>query len=344
MNSHANSQVLVTGGTGFLGAHCVHQLLDKGYRVKTTLRSLGKKQQVIEALKAAGITAAEKLTFMEADLSKDHNWEEATKDCDYVLHVASPLPIKMPKDENVLIRPAVEGTLRVLEAAAKMGVKRVVMTSSFAAIGYSHKDESKVITEADWTDPKDKSLSAYSKSKTLAEQAAWDFIKRSDQTMELVTICPRYILGPALGQRFTTSLTVLKNLFEGTMKAMPNVSYGIIDVRDVADLHIRAMTHPAANNQRFLASSGAPMTFKEIALLLKDKLGDKAHRVSTRVYPNWLIRMAALFDPAAKGVAPHLGKTLISDNEKATKLLGWQPRSREAAILASIECILKYKD
>ncbi|MEO0339626.1 MAG: aldehyde reductase [Bacteroidota bacterium] len=334
--------VLVTGGTGFLGSHCIFQLLKQGYRVRTTVRNIAKKETLIQTLEESGTKMIEHLSFVEADLNQDKNWKEAAKHADYILHVASPFPAKMPKDEKVLLTPAVEGTLRVLKAASEMGVKRVVLTSSFAAIGYSQKASKEQITEEDWTDPNNRKISSYTKSKTLAERAAWEFIRANHTDLELSTICPRFILGPSLGNRFTTSLSVLGDLFNGTMRAFPNVSYGIIDVRDVADLHIRAMTNSNANNQRFIASSGHPMTFKEIALFLRQELGQEGKRISTKVYPNWLVRLAALFYPAAKGVVPNLGKTLISKNDKAINLLGWNPRSREEAILASIQSIMKY--
>jgi len=343
MKSKDDRLVLVTGGTGFLGAHCILQLLDKGFRVRASMRTLRRKNEAISMLRRGGVTSIEHLSFVEADLSNDANWDKAARDCDYILHVASPFPIKMPKDENELITPAVEGTVRVLKAASKAGVKRVVMTSSFAAVGYSCVDPNGSITEENWTDPNDRDISAYTKSKTLAELAAWDFVNADGNKLELSVICPRYILGPSLSASFSSSLTALKNLFDGTMKAVPNISYGIVDVRDVADLHIRAMTDPAAKNQRFLASSGHPMTFNELALFLRIELGDKAQNVTTKVLPNWVVRIVSLFNAEAKGIRPHLGKVLISDDSKAKRLLGWVPREREEAILSAIACILEFE-
>lgn len=341
MDQQKDRLVLVTGGSGFLGAHCVLQLLQQGYRVRSTIRNMNREAEVREMIKNGGAPSLENLSFMKADLSKDENWEAAVRDCDFVLHVASPFPIKMPKDENELIRPAVDGTLRVLNAASKMGVKRVVLTSSFAAIGYGKKNLKEKFTEVDWTDPNDSNISAYVKSKTLAEQAAWDFMEKDGGGMELAVINPRYILGPALGRNFTTSLTAMKQIFDGSMKRLPNVGYGIVDVRDVADLHIRAMQHPEAKGQRFLASNDEPVSFPEIAQLLRDKLGDKARNVSTKVFPNWLVRVAALFNPVARGIAPVLGKRLVSSSDKAKNTLGWTLRSSEEAILASVDSIMK---
>ena len=344
MNNPNNTQVLVTGGAGFLGAHCILQLLQQGYQVRATLRSLKRKDDLLQKLQQGGTSAVENLSFVEADLTQDKQWNTAVAGCDYVLHVASPFPIKMPKDENQLIQPAVEGTLRVLRAARDAKVKRVVVTSSFAAVGYgarTHNDAP--LTEHDWTDPDGKGLSAYAKSKTLAEKAAWDFIQREGGDLELAVICPRFVLGPQLGSDFSSSLQAIKKLLDGEMKAVPDISYGIVDVRDVADMHLRAMVNPAARNQRFIASSGQPMTFSEIALFLRKQLGRQASNVPTRVVPNWLVRVFALFNDEARGVLQVLGKRLESDDSKATRLLGWTPRSREAAILAAAECVIDSK-
>src|ERR1700722_3962072 len=193
-----SATVLVTGGTGFVGSHCVLQLLHKGYTVRTTLRSMARKQELIDMLRNGGIDSFDKLEFIDADLTKDDNWDEAVKGCKYVLHVASPLPAKMPKDESEIIRPAVDGTLRALRAARKAAVERVVATSNLGPVGYSHKDPNTVITEEEWTDPEDK-MTAYNRSKVLAERAAWDFINKEGGELELSVINPVFILGPALG-------------------------------------------------------------------------------------------------------------------------------------------------
>lgn len=340
-NSNTEKSVLVTGGSGFLGAHCILQLLENGYRVKTTLRSPNRKNEVLEMLKNGGAESVENLSFLQADLSADTNWTEAVKDCEYVLHVASPISLTIPKDENEMIIPAVEGTLRVLRAAKKAGVKRVVVTSSFAAVGYSHKDPDTIITEESWTDPNDKSLSAYLKSKTLAEKAAWDFIEKEGGELELAVINPVGIFGPTLGSDLSGGHEILKRLLDGSMKAIPKITFGIVDVRDVADLHLRAMTHPEAKGQRFLALAGGVLSLPDIALLLKQKLGDEAKNVSTKVLPDWIVRIAGLFNPLAKNIVPQLGRIKNASNEKAKKILGWTPRTNEEAIMAAVESMVR---
>ena len=334
--------VLVTGGTGFVGIHAILQLLQKGYTVKTTLRSLKRKDDVIEMLRTGGITQFDRLSFIEADLTRDENWDKAVSGCDYVLHIASPIHLQLPKDENEMIVPAVEGTLRVLKAARNAGVKRVVMTSNFGAVGYSHKDPSKLITEENWTDPNEKGLSAYNKSKVLAERAAWDFIDREGGALELAVVNPMGIFGPSLGPDLSSGFELLRKMLDGSMKAIPNLTLGIVDVRDVADLHIGAMTHPEANGQRFLALAGGALSLPEIAELLKEKMPEVTRKMSARKAPDWLIRFAGWFNPQARAIAPMLGVNRNASNQKARTLLGWQPRTNEEAILATVESLVKY--
>lgn len=335
--------VLVTGGTGFVGVHCILQLLQKGYHVKTTLRSLKRKDEVIEMLKTGGAISFNKLTFIETDLTKDDNWDEAVNGCSYVLHIASPIFLSLPKDENEMIRPAVEGALRVLKAARNAGVKRVVMTSNFGAVGYSHKDPNTQITEEDWTDPNEKGLSSYNKSKVMAERAAWDFIKKEGRDLELSVINPVAIFGPSLGPDISSGFELLRNLLDGSMKAVPNLELNIIDVRDVADLHIRAMTNPNAKGQRFLALAGGKMSMPEIALFLKKKMPEVAQHVSTRKLPDWAVSLAALFSPKAKNIASMLRANRNTSNAKAKKILGWKPiANNEEAIVATIKSMIKF--
>ena len=334
--------VLVTGGSGFIGAHCILQLLDKGYRVRTTVRSLNREADIRAMLKAGG--AAEPgaaLSFAAADLMSDAGWPEAVAGCDYVLHVASPIPLLMPKNEDDLIIPAREGALRVLRAAREARVRRVVLTSSFAAIGYGQKITDQPFTEANWSDPNASDITAYVKSKTLAERAAWDFIFREGGALELAVVNPVFVLGPVLGPDYSTSIQVIQRMLEGTLPGIPHLAAGIVDVRDVADLHLRAMTNPDARGERFLATNGDQITWKQIALVLKARMGETAKRVPTRDAPDWLLRLAALVDPSVSQLLPELGKIKRISNEKARRVLGWSPRSNEDAIVATAESLVR---
>ena len=303
---------------------------------------MNRKNEVLDMLKTGGVTSFDDLAFIEANLSNDDNWDEAVKGCQYVLHVASPFYSKMPKDENEMIRPAVEGTLRVLKAARNAGVKRVVLTSNFGAVGYSHKDPSTIITEEEWTDPNEK-MSAYNKSKVLAERAAWEFMQTEGGDLELSVINPVFILGPALGPDASSSFDVLTHLMDGSMKAVPNIPLTIVDVRDVADLHIRAMTNPNAKGQRFIAMAGGKISLPEIAALLKEKVPGAAKKVSTKTLPNWVVYLAALFNKQARLVAPLLRISRNISNAKARKVFGWTPvANNEEAILAAVQSIVKF--
>jgi len=296
-------------------------------------------------LKNGGITSFDHLAFVSADLTKDDNWDKAVEGCTYVLHVASPIFLSVPKDENEMIRPAVEGTLRVLKAARNAGVKRVVMTSNFGAIGYSHKDPDTPITENEWTDPNEKGLSAYNKSKVLAEKAAWDFINKEGGSLELATINPAAIFGPSLGKDLSSGFELLRNLLNGSMKAVPDLYMNVIDVRDVADLHLRAMTTPEAKGQRFLALAGGKISMPEIAVYLKRKMPEAARKVSTKKLPDWVVSLGALFSPKMKNLASMLRTSRNVSNEKAKRVLGWKPLStNEEAILASVESMIKFKN
>jgi dihydroflavonol-4-reductase len=258
-----------------------------------------------------------------------------------VLHVASPLPPNVPKNEDELIVPAREGTLRVLRASRDAGVKRVVVTSSFAAIGYGHKERTMPFTEADWTDPAGSDVMPYTKSKTLAERAAWDFIAKEGGALELSVVNPVGVFGPVLGPDYSASILMVQRLMDGAVPGCPRLYYGAVDVRDVADLHIRAMTHPDAKGERFLAVAGNFMSMLEMAKVLKARMGAAAKRVPAREVPNWLVRIAALRDPAVKLILPELGKVKNATNEKARRLLGWAPRSNEESIVASAESLLR---
>ena len=332
--------VLVTGGSGFIGTHCILQLLAAGYQVRTTIRNLKREGDVRAMLKVGGAESGSRLNFSAADLASDEGWREAVAGCDFVLHVASPLPPSVPKHEDELIVPAREGTLRVLRASRDAGVKRVVLTSSFAAIGYGHKVRETPFTEADWTDPNGDDVAPYTKSKTLAERAAWDFLAREGGALELSVINPVAVFGPVLGPDYSASILLVQKMMDGAMPGAPRLYFGAVDVRDVADLHLRAMTNPAASGERFLSVAGDFLAMLDIAKILKTRLGALAKRVPNRELPNWMVRLAALRDPAIKLILPELGKKKNATNEKARRLLGWQPRSNEDALLATAESLV----
>jgi nucleoside-diphosphate-sugar epimerase len=333
------SVVLVTGGSGFIGSHCILQLLAAGHRVRTTVRSLKRESEVRAMLVQGGARPDVPVSFIAADLLHDSGWAEAAAGCEYVLHVASPLPPNVPKDEHELIVPARDGTLRVLRAARDAGVKRVVLTSSFAAIGYGLPVQAAPFNETSWTNLDGHDVLPYVKSKTLAERAAWDFIGSEGRDLELAVVNPVAVLGPVLGPDYSTSVLLVQRLLDGAIPGCPKLYFGIVDVRDVADLHLRAMTHPAARGERFLAVTGDFLSIQELARVLKSRLGDLARRVPTRQLPNWLVRLAALWDPAIQQILPELGKVKNGTSEKAQRLLGWTPRSREETIVATAESL-----
>jgi dihydroflavonol-4-reductase len=335
------STVLVTGGSGFIGSHCILQLLAAGHQVRTTVRSPKREADVRAMLKIGGTEPGSRLTFFTADLEKDGGWADAVKGCEFVLHVASPFPPNLPKHEDELIVPARDGSLRVLRSARDAGVKRVVLTSSFAAIGYGQKPQAAPFNETNWTDPNGDDVRPYVKSKTVAERAAWDFIAREGKGLELAVVNPVGVFGPVLGPDYSTSILLVQRFMDGAMPGCPQLSFGVVDVRDVADLHVRAMTDSAAKGERFLAIAGDFMSMLDIAKVLKARMGDSARRVPLRTLPNWFLRVVSLFDPAVKQITPELGKQRNATNEKARRVLGWKPRSNEEAIVATAESLIR---
>ncbi|WP_257169016.1 aldehyde reductase [Bradyrhizobium sp. SRS-191] len=335
------SEVLVTGGSGFIGTRVILQLLDAGHRVRATLRSLDRQSEVQAMLAGGGAADAGAVSFHAADLTRDDGWSAATRGCDHVLHVASPLPDYVPKDENELIVPARDGTLRVLRAARDAGVKRVVLTSSFSAVAYGHRQRATPFDEADWTDLDGPDVQPYPKSKTLAERAAWEFLAREGGALELATICPVAVLGPVLGPDFSPSIALVQALMQGRAPLAPKIHLGLVDVRDVADLHLRAMTDPAARGERFLAVAGPPLSIIEIAAVLRRRMGEAGRRAPRLEMPNWLARLAALGVPQLRDVKPLLGLRRAALSDKARRLLGWNPRPNDEIITATAESLLK---
>ena len=309
--------------------------------MRTTVRSLERERDVRATLKAGGAEPGTRLSFIAADLENDAGWPEAVAGCDYVLHVASPFPANVPRHEDELIVPARDGALRVLRASRDAGVKRVVLTSSFAAIGYGHAPRTAPFDESSWTDLNSDGVTAYVKSKTLAERAAWEFVAGEGGGLELAVVNPVAVFGPVLGPDYSTSILLLRHMLDGSMPACPRLYFGVVDVRDVADLHIRAMTSPAAKGERFLAVAGACMSMLDMAKVLKAGMGASANRVPTLQLPNWMVRIAAMRNPVVKQILPELGKIKNSSNAKAKRLLGWAPRSNEESILAAAESLAR---
>jgi dihydroflavonol-4-reductase len=326
-----DGSVLVTGGTGFLGGWCIAQLLEQGREVRTTVRDLGREQAVRETIKAAGVDAESRLKVLAADLLSDAGWDDAVAGCRYVLHVASPFPPTQPRDPQELIVPARDGALRVLRAALAAGVERVVLTSSVAAIRASRASSPQSpCTEADWTDGNDPNRTPYVRSKTLAERAAWDFVREAGATERLATINPGAIIGPSLNQDHSYSLQAIERLLTG-MPAVPRIGFTFVDVRDVADLHIRAMTDPDAGGERFIATDQW-LWMAEVAAILRERLGDAASKVPTRVAPDFLIRLMARFDGSIRSIVGDLGKQAWISSDKARATLGWTTRPVETSI------------
>ncbi len=335
------STVLVTGGSGFIASHVILQLLAAGHTVRATVRDLKREPEVRALLKQGGAEPGERLQLFAAELMKDAGWAEAAQGCDYVLHVASPFPANVPKHEDELIVPAREGALRVLRAARDAGVKRVVLTSSFAAVGYGLPDQAKPFDETNWTNLNGEGLTAYVKSKTIAERAAWDWLAGEGGGLELSVVNPVAVFGPVLGRDYATSILLVQRLMDGSVPACPRLWFGGVDVRDVADLHLRAMTNPAAKGERFLAVAGDFVSMVEMARMLKGRMGAAAKKVPSREMPDLLVRLFALAKPEARQIVPELGKRKNATSAKAQTMLGWQPRSLEDSLVATAESLVR---
>ncbi len=327
--------VLVTGGSGYIGGFIIRQLAAQGWTIHTTIRSLAREAEVRGTL---GVPAAQ-LKFFTADLLNDSGWADAVAGCSHVAHVASPLPTGAVRHEDDLIVPAREGALRALRFAKAAGVERFVMTSSVAAIAYGHGKTIGTYTEADWTDVNGPQVHAYAKSKTLAERAARDWIAAEGGDMVYCTVNPAAVLGPVLGPDFSGSIEVVKRLISGSLPGLPDFGFGVVDVRDVADLHVRALTADKMQGERFIAS-GPFMMMAEVAAVLRERMGAEARKVPSRKLPDLLLKAVALFDPAVRMVTGELGKRRITPSDHARDVLGWVPRPAADSIVDTARSLI----
>ncbi|HWF01478.1 MAG TPA: aldehyde reductase [Caulobacteraceae bacterium] len=323
--------VLVTGGSGYIGGWCIIQLLREGFRVKTTIRNLGRADEVRAAL-ATEVDPEDRLSFHAADLTSDAGWDEAAADAQYVLHVASPLGVPPPKNPDELIVPARDGAQRAIRAAIKAGAQRVVMTSSVAATARPWSEPDSECDETVWTDGEDVKAGAYARSKTIAEKAAWDLIKAEGGATSLAVVNPAMVLGPVFSKDFSGSVQVVERLLNGRVPGLPRLGFCIVDVRDVADMHIKAMRSPEAAGERFIAA-GQYATMAEIAAMMRARLPDHAPRIPANRAPDWLIKMAALVDRDLREVTPGLGRKRSFSSAKAQRMLGWTPRDVHETVM-----------
>jgi dihydroflavonol-4-reductase len=331
--------VLVTGGSGYLGGWCIVELIRRGYRVRTTVRDPARERQVHEAVESQ-VDPTHHLTIHQADLMSDEHWDNVIEGCDYILHVASPFPPSQPKDPDELIVPAREGTLRVLGKALDHGVNRVVVTSSIAAIRLATGTDQRPLTEEDWTDPDADGLTPYVRSKTIAERAAWDLVRERGAEDRLAVVNPGAIIGPLLHDDISYSVQSVERLLKG-MPGVPRLGFNFVDVRDVADLEIRAMTSAEAGGKRFIAVTEW-VWMADTGRILKERLGDRASKVPTRQIPDLLVRGMGLFDGGIRSIVGTLGKRSDLSSDRARDTLGWSPRPIDDTIAETGESLIQH--
>jgi dihydroflavonol-4-reductase len=327
--------VMVSGGSGYIAGFLIRQLVAAGWMVHATVRDLAREAEVRKLLAVDNA----RLRFFAADLTADAGWAEAMAGCSHVAHVASPLPMRAVRDADELIVPAREGALRALRAAKAAGVKRFVMTSSVAAMAYGRGRGVHTFSEADWTPPDYPGAQPYIRSKTIAERAARDWVAAEGGGIEYCSINPSVVLGPVWGRDFSPSVMIVKRLLEGSVRGLPDIGFGVVDVRDVADLHLRALNAPGMAGERFLCS-GPFMKVAGIAAVLRSRLGPEASRVPTRKVPDFVVRIAALFDPQLRMVVGELGSVRNMDVSHAKAVLGWVARPAEDSIVDTARSLL----
>ena len=332
-----NKKVLLTGITGYIANHCAVELLKNGYSVRGSLRNISKSEKIINAIKKK-VDPKDNLEFCELNLLNDKGWNDAAKGCDFVMHVASPFINKEPKDENEYIRPAVDGTIRALKAAKSAGIKRVVLTSSMVSM-LGNADKSIDVNSRTWTNIKGKNVSAYSKSKTLAEQAAWNFIStQTDNTkMELTVVNPGPVFGPSLtGDLSGASMSMFTQMMQGKMPMVPQASINMSDVRDIAKIHVLALENKEASGKRYIVTTEKPYAFQDVAKILKLNGYEK---VSTKLAPNFLLKILSNINSEAKSLRSFIGNTYNGDISSTTKTFSWKPIAFEKTVLDTAKSI-----
>jgi len=327
---------LVTGGSGYIAGFLIRQLIDNGWTVHATVRSLKREPEVRGWLNVDN----DRLKFFAADLEHDAGWAEAIAACTHVAHVASPFPMSVPTHADELVIPAREGALRALRFARAAGIQRFVLTSSMAAIAYGHGKGARMNTEADWTNLDDPDVMPYVRSKTVAERAARDWVAAEGGDMEFASVNPAAVFGPLLSDDLSTSIEVVKQLLEGKVPMCPDVGFGIVDVRDVADLHYRALTAPGIRDERYVCS-GPFLKMIDVADILRDNLGPQARKVPTKKMPNWILRALSIVRPELKQLVAELGNVRGGDSRHAMKTLGWTMRPPEEALLATAHSLIE---
>lgn len=336
-----NKNVLVTGITGFIGSHIAINLLNAGYSVRGTMRNLARKESIFNILSDNAINT-DKLEFFKGELTEPDDWDKAMEGMDYVMHVASPLPFDLKKNADDLIIPAREGTLNVLNAAQNHKIKRVVLTSSIAAIGHGHNSKVRTFTEEDWTNLNSrKDTPPYVQSKTIAESEAWKFVKQKEVQLELAVINPGYVFGPLLEKDYSDSGEIIRKLLAGEIPGLPKISFPLVDVRDVAEMHLQALETKEAAGQRFICVNESS-SYQYIAKTLKEAFPEYGKNIKIFEFPDFFIRFYSLFDKDTRIITVELGRSRSYNNSKSVKMFGWKPRSNKESIISMAESMIKF--
>jgi dihydroflavonol-4-reductase len=337
--------ILVTGASGFIAQHVILKLLERGYDVRGTVRDLKRAEDVLNVLQTQSPVARSRVTIVAADLEQDAGWDEAMLGVSAVMHVASPIPLEQPDDPDIFVAPARDGALRVLRAAKAAGITKVVMTSSVVAVAEGHgkdRGHGRTFTEADWTDPDGPHVNPYARSKAIAERAAWDYVNDEGRGMALTTILPGLVLGPVFSADFGVSPELIRRMLAGSVPGSPPIGFSIVDVRDVAAMEVAALESDAANGERFICTNDF-VWMADLAATLRDACPSHRSKIPRFAIPGFVLRAIGLFDRAARGLVPDLGRTLDIRHDKAKRILGWAPRSGREAAVATAQSMIRLR-